>query len=109
MKKVMLSLIVLFAPAGALAQAANYCGEVERLRVWANGGDAYGIWVEYKANPHVCPDGFFMPHVSDNKEFMFSLLLSAKVAKENICIQTYPNNSDWVIADRCKINYVMHR
>lgn len=109
MKKVMLVLAMLSASSGALAQPINYCGEVERLRVWAKGSDTYGIWVEYKSNPQACLGGFFLPHVSANKDYLYSLILSAKAAKDKICIQTYPENPDWKIAGRCKINYAMHQ
>jgi hypothetical protein len=108
MKKIFLTVSILFLSNAVLAQAKLYCGEVERLRVWANGSNTYGIWVEYKSNPEACSGGFFLPHVSANKDHLYSLILSSKATKERVCIQTYPENSDWIIGGRCKINYAMN-
>jgi len=94
----------------AIADAVILCGEIDRLRVWADGrGDTYGIWIEYNSNPSQCPGGFYLPHTSHNKNFVYSLLLSAKASKEKVCIQTYPENPDYRISSRCKVNYAMHQ
>ncbi|ACA85779.1 hypothetical protein [Shewanella woodyi] len=91
----------------SISQAVeNHCGEVQRLRVWAGGSDTYGIWVEYKANPSQCPGGFYIPHGANNKDYVFSIALAAKMAKESVCIQVYSHSTD--IQNRCRINYIMN-
>ncbi|MEN3157332.1 hypothetical protein ABC502_02995 [Alkalimonas sp. NCh-2] len=109
MKRLTLALAMLFVSSDVLAQPVMACGEVERLRVWASGSDEYGIWVEYKSNPQPCPGGFFLPHAATNKDFVYSLILSAKAAGDKICIQTYPERPAWKIGSRCRINYATHQ
>jgi len=103
MKKTILVLILFFSQL-AFAKNSTHCGDIERMRVWANGGDKYGVWVEYTANPANCPGGFYMKHVSDNKDLVYSFLLSAKTSKQRVCIQTAGTIMN---GNRCLLNYVM--
>lgn len=54
MKFSLIALLSFLVSSTAMAGIANYCGEIKRLRTWVNGGDTYGVWVEYKANPAPC-------------------------------------------------------
>jgi len=108
MKRIFCLFLLCVISTPAISQPSNYCGDVKRMRVWAKGSDTYGIWVEFSSNPEACPGGFYMPHTAANKQYAYSLILAAKAAKEKVCIQTYPNASDWKIGSRCQINYVMH-
>lgn len=103
--KIISLLLMLIISSAALAQNSMHCGEVQRMRVWANGSDLYGVWVEYKTNPQSCPGGFYMLHNANNKDLVYSLILSAKAQNERICIQTYDPNMN---GNRCQLNYVMH-
>ena len=85
---------------------ANYCGEVQRTRVWANGSDTYGIWIEYKNNPESCSGGFYIKNSATNKQYVYSTVLAAKAASQEICIQVNIGNE---IGNRCQLNYVMHK
>lgn len=88
--------------------SAEYlCGDLRRIRAWANGSDTYGVWVEYEKNPAVCSGGFYLQHQAQNKQLVFSMLLAAKHAKTPICIQVYSHDTD--IGSRCRINYVAHQ
>lgn len=109
MKKIIMATILSLFATDVFSQAVNLCGEIKRLRVWANGSDNHGIWVEYASNPNQCPGGFYLAHSTENKDYLYSLLLAAKASKENICIQTYPETSGWMIGNRCKVNYAMHQ
>lgn len=103
--RVIILFSLLIAPTITLA-TESFCGDVQRLRVWAGGNDTYGIWVEYKTNPSQCSGGFYIPHQASNKEFVFSIALAAKMAKERICIQALNHSAD--IKNRCRINYIMN-
>ncbi|MEC4726880.1 hypothetical protein HWQ46_15110 [Shewanella sp. D64] len=104
LRKIILFVLIMVP---TLSQAAeNFCGEVQRLRTWATGSDTYGIWVEYKANPSQCPGGFYIPHEGTNKDYVFSIALAAKMAKESVCIQVYSYSTN--IQNRCRINYIMN-
>lgn len=84
---------------------ANYCGSVDKMYTWVGGGDTYGVWVLLDNNPSACPGGFYLSQQGNNRELVYSFLLSAKMAKTPICIQTNPEVTK--ISDRCKINYVV--
>ncbi len=102
-KKIVL-LSVLFSST-CFAGAANYCGDIKRMRTWVNGSDTYGVWVEYSSNPSACPGGFYLPKDKNNTDKVYSFLLASKMAKSPICIQTFDSN----VASRCAINYVMDK
>lgn len=89
-----------------LLAAENHCGDIKRIRTWANGTDSYGVWVEYKSNPATCSGGFYLQHEATNKQFIFSMLLAAKHGSSPVCIQVYSHDAD--IGNRCRINYVVH-
>lgn len=103
LKKIIL-VVGLMASSSAFANYVNYCGEINKMYTWANGGDAYGVWVQLKENPSACTGGFYLSHEASNKQLVYSFLLSSKVAKLPICIQTHSTQK---IANRCKINYVV--
>jgi len=103
MKKYFLIITLLFSQAVS-AQNSKHCGEIKRMRTWAGGSDTYGVWVEYTSNPASCPGGFYMRHVSDNKNLVYSFLLSAKTSKQRVCIQTAGTIMN---GNRCLLNYVM--
>lgn len=103
MKKLFL-ILTLFSANSFAAQ--NFCGEVKRMRVWANGSDTYGVWAEFKVNPSQCPGGFYLNHNATNKQFVYSLILAAKASNQRICFQVYDVNSK--VGNRCRIHYVMH-
>lgn len=94
-----------FFSEGLLA-AENHCGDIGRLRTWAEGSDSYGVWVEFKSNPSACSGGFYLQHQVSNKQLIFSMLLAAKHANSRMCIQVYSHDTD--ISNRCRINYVAH-
>lgn len=100
-----LFILVFVMSAQTYAQATNLCGEIQRLRVWPNGGDHYGIWVEYKENPSQCPGGFYIKQDSNNKDVAVSMLLTARAMKERICVQVISGD---MIGSRCRLNYVMN-
>lgn len=104
MKKLLLILALLSAD--SFASAKNFCDEVKRIRVWANGSDTYGVWAELKNNPSQCPGGFYLNHNATNKQFIYSLILAAKASNQRICFQVYDVNSK--IENRCRIHYTMH-
>lgn len=91
----------------SVSQAAeNFCGEVQRLMTWAEGSDTYGIWVQFKSNPSQCANGFYIPHAANNKDYVFSIALAARMARESVCIQVLSHSQD--IGNRCRINYIMN-
>jgi len=90
--KLILSLIFAIVASNVFA-GANHCGDVQRMRTWANGSDTYGVWVEYKTNPQQCAGGFYLQHDVSNKELVYSTLLAAKMANQRICIQVYSYDS----------------
>ena len=98
----------LFSPltSTALSDYGAACGDVKRLRVWANGSDKYGIWLEFENNPSACPGGFYIPHSGDNKQYVFSLALAAKAAGDKVCVQI--RGLDDNIQNRCVLNYIRH-
>lgn len=101
--RIIVTFILVVLSEGLLA-AGNHCGDIRRIRTWADGTDAYGVWVEYKRNPAACPGGFYLRHQATNKEFVFSMLLAAKHANSPVCIQVYSHDTD--ISNRCRIHYV---
>jgi len=106
MKKIITMLIVLFTVTPVYADWIYPCGDIERMRTWANGNDTYGIWIEYKNNPSSCSGGFYVRHAATNKNLVFSMVLAAKTAGQRICIQTNPLYN--MIGSRCLVNYVYH-
>jgi hypothetical protein len=86
------------------ADLLMHCGDIERMRTWVNGTEAYGIWVEMKNNPTECPDGFNLPQNANNTDKLYSFILASKVSNPPIRIQAFTGNS---IQGRCPINYVM--
>jgi hypothetical protein len=90
----------------SLANPITLCGEINKMRIWVNGSDTYGVWVEYINNPSACPGGFYLPQEGNNKDKAYSFLLASKAAKSPICIQTYESAK---ISNRCKIHYVVDK
>lgn len=84
----------------------NYCGDIQRTRVWANGSDMYGIWIEYKNNPSQCSGGFYISKDATYKDLVYSTILAAKMASQQICIQVLNHESD--LENRCRLHYVYH-
>ncbi|MFA0812150.1 hypothetical protein [Microbulbifer epialgicus] len=106
--KYVLFIVVFLVAASSYATEAlgTACGEIQRLRTWAEGSDTYGVWIEYKSNPENCEGGFYIPHNSNNKELVFSMALAAKASGQKMCIQF--RNLENKIEDRCVINYIRH-
>ena len=105
MKKSIVAVAMLAVFGTVEASWETHCGDIQRMRTWANGSDTYGVWVEYVSNPASCSGGYYLNHAATNKSFVYSFLLSAKTAKQRICIQTDPTvNKN---GSRCRINYVM--
>ncbi len=105
MNKILITLgLIISFP--SFADPVTLCGEIKRMRTWVNGTDTYGVWVEYSTNPSTCPSGFFLPKEGNNKDRVYSFLLSSKVSKSPVCIQTYESAK---ISNRCKIHYVMDK
>jgi len=94
--------ILLILPVSSLADSAKFCDEIERFRIWANGSDTYGIWVEYKTNPEACPGGFFIQHLAENKNYVMSFLLAEKAQNNRVCIQAITDDMN---SNRCRLNY----
>lgn len=86
--------------------AENFCGDIQRTRVWASGSDMYGIWVEFKSNPSQCPGGFYIANDAPNKGLVYSTILAAKMAEQKICIQVFSHDFD--LGNRCLLHYVYH-
>ena len=86
---------------------SNYCGSVDKMYTWTGGGETYGVWVQLDNNPSACSGGFYLSQQGNNRELVYSFLLSAKMAKTPICIQTNPEVAK--ISERCKINYVVDK
>lgn len=105
MKAILFILFTLLS-AVSFAQNALYCDEIKRIRTWAHGSDTYNVWFEYKNNPSSCTGGFYMKTNAINRDFVYSLALSAKAKNERVCIQANPSAS--VIGNRCLLNYIMH-
>lgn len=103
--RIIVIFLLLVLSEGLLA-AENHCGDIRRIRTWADGTDSYGVWVEYKSNPATCSGGFYLQHQATNKQLIFSMLLAAKHANSRVCIQVYSHDTD--ISDRCRIHYVSH-
>ena len=89
----------------AYAQNTLFCGEIKRMRAWANGSATYNVWIEYINNPISCAGGFYVAPDTQNEELIYSLALSAKAADKRVCIQANPVN---IIGNRCLLNYIMH-
>lgn len=102
MKKLIFLLLIIMS-ASVSADLAKYCGDIKRFRIWAGGSDTYGIWVEYENNPSTCDGGFYLPHESDNKDYVVSFLLSEKAQNNRVCMQV---RTDLKISNRCRVNYV---
>lgn len=105
MNRLLFAIFLLIVSSASIADVANYCGEVKRLRTWVNGGDTYGVWVEYKSNPSSCPGGFYLPHEGSNKDYVFSMALAAKASNDRVCVQIIVGEEK---GNRCLINYLMH-
>ena len=106
MKKVLIGIFLSVVSMQSFS-AEMLCGDIKRTRVWAHGGDTYGVWIEYKSNPPQCPGGFYVPHGAVNKDLVYSTVLAAKMASEAVCIQVINHDTD--IANRCRLQYVMHQ
>lgn len=104
-KLLIAGLFVSLSSGPSIAANEIYCGEVQRTRVWAQGSDTYGIWIEYKDNPQACAGGFFIKNDADHKNIIYSTVLAAKAASQKICIQISSGNE---MGNRCQVNYVMH-
>jgi hypothetical protein len=102
--KVVLLLLTLFS-LESYAQNVLFCGEVKRIRAWANGSATYNVWIEYKNNPVSCSGGFYLRPDTQNEDLIYSLTLSAKAANQRVCIQANPVNLN---GNRCLLNYIMH-
>ena len=104
-KKFFVIIGLCLASSVTVADVGFFCGDIKRMRVWENGSDAYGIWIEYNTNPSQCSGGFYLANQSNNKDHVFSLALAAKSAGQRVCIQGITNQ---VIGNRCRVNYLMH-
>jgi hypothetical protein len=102
MKYILFGVVFLFCST-VNANMAKYCGDIKTFRIWATGSDSNGIWVEYESNPSTCPGGFYLPHQSDNKDYVVSFLLAEKAQKNRVCMQVFTST---MISNRCKVNYV---
>ncbi|WP_204378514.1 hypothetical protein [Agaribacterium haliotis] len=100
-----LLIFLLFVSANTIATSNKYCDEIQRLRIWAQGSDQYGIWVEYQENPAACSGGFFVKHDANNKDLLVSFLLAEKAQGNKVCIQAITDEST-MINGRCRVNYV---
>jgi|GEM_PF-5914311 len=87
------------------AQTVKYCGEIKRFRIWADGSDTYGTWVEYKKNPEQCSGGFYIKQDANSKDTVFSFLLAQQSMDKPVCIQVIHGSE---IGNRCKLNYAMN-
>ena len=101
--RALIFVIFMLASGIASADTAKYCDQIERFRIWANGSDTYGVWVEYGSHPETCPGGFYLPHESANKHYVMSFLLAEKAQGNTVCMQVVTTS---VISGRCKVNYV---
>ncbi|WP_370979951.1 hypothetical protein [Agaribacterium sp. ZY112] len=95
--------LFLFLSFQSVADTQKFCGPIDTFRIWANGNDTYGIWVEYEENPSLCPGGFYLKHDSNNKDYVMSFLLAEKAQNNRVCIQAVTSSMN---GSRCRINYV---
>ncbi|MDO6498327.1 hypothetical protein [Photobacterium sanguinicancri] len=82
----------------------KYCGDLGQISTWVQGDDVHNVWIDFNNNPKNCEGGFYLPHIGNNRDFVYSTILAAKFAKHKICFQTYLTEHN--ISNRCKINYV---
>ena len=102
--KVIALALLMSAPSFASHQV--FCGNIKSIRTWGSGSDTYGIWVEYESNPASCSSGFYLQHNVENKNLVFSQLLTAKSIGANVCIQAYMEAN---IFNRCRLNTITHQ
>ncbi|CCN36185.1 conserved exported hypothetical protein [Vibrio nigripulchritudo SO65] len=105
--KFLIAMVIFLTSFSSFAGFSNYCGTVDKMYTWVGGGETYGVWVMFDNNPSVCSGGFYLSQQGNNRELVYSFLLSAKMAKTPICIQTNPEVGK--ISSRCKINYVVDK
>lgn len=103
MKKIGSLVLLLGLSCSAIADLKKYCDTIERFRIWAQGSDSYGVWVEFEPNPPACPGGFYVKHSANNKDLIMSFLLAEKAQNNRICLQASTAN---VSGNRCRLNYV---
>ena len=80
----------------------NHCSKIKTIRTWSQGNDAHGVRVELQSNPSQCPYGYYIVHNANNKNLVYSSLLSAKMADQKICVQAYLKE---MLANLCRLNY----
>ncbi|GLQ72994.1 hypothetical protein [Vibrio penaeicida] len=102
-----IAVVIFFMSFNSFAGLSNYCGNIDKMYTWAGGNDTYGVWVLFDNNPSACSGGFYLSQQGNNRELVYSFLLSAKMAKTPICIQTNPESGK--ISARCRINYVVDK
>ncbi len=105
--RIFIVLISLLMSFNSLADWKVYCNNVDKIYTWTRGSDTYGVHVILDTNPATCLGGFYISQQENNRELVYSSILSAKMANAPICIQTDPEVSK--ISNRCRINYVMNR
>ncbi|WP_052262110.1 hypothetical protein [Pseudoalteromonas luteoviolacea] len=66
-------------------------GHISKIDTWVYGSDEYGVWVTLAAgatDTGDCGNTYYLPHTSDNKQLVYSALLSAQVSQTRVRLQS---------------------
>ena len=78
------------------------CAQVKRVYSWAQGSDRYGVRAVLTSQPESC-GGFWVQHSAENKQYIFSMLLSAAMSGVKTCIQYDPEEEKH--DGMCRVNF----